>query len=186
MNGSGFGICGHRNAYQSRVRHGNWVEDLIGIDLHAQGFERGKVTGDDYMTTSAGSYIHPADMVNKQDQGLAPPTMPDPNGLSYEMMFKHGKGFAARDDEPPPHAALGPISMKIGSECSNSKMIEREKELARAKRQLQQRTSEATANNKGVGEPSFKVAPVTKDGQAPAAMFNFHKSTKLSSGEDFY
>ena len=83
MNGSGFGICGHRNAYQSRVRHGNWVEDLIGIDLHAQGFERGKVTGDDYMTTSAGSYIHPADMVNKQDQGLAPPTMPDPNGLSY-------------------------------------------------------------------------------------------------------
>ena len=44
----------------------------------------------------------------------------------------------------------------------------------------------ATANNKGVGEPSFKVAPVTKDGQAPAAIFNFHKSTKFSSGEDFY
>ena len=66
--------------------------------------------------------------------------------------------------------ALGPISMKIGSECSNSKMIEREKELARAKRELLLRTSEATANNQGVGKPAFKIAAVTKDGQAPAAV----------------
>ena len=29
----GYGICGHKNTYNSRVKNGKWVEDLIGMDL---------------------------------------------------------------------------------------------------------------------------------------------------------
>jgi hypothetical protein len=29
----GFGICGHKNNFNSKVRCGNWVEDVIGANL---------------------------------------------------------------------------------------------------------------------------------------------------------
>lgn len=33
MSGGGFGICGHKNQFSSRVRCGNWVEDTVGGNL---------------------------------------------------------------------------------------------------------------------------------------------------------
>ena len=193
MNGSGFGICGHRNSYNSGVRHGNWVEDLIGTDLHAQGFERGKVTSEQYATTASASYIHPAAMPNKCDKG-APNTELGPLadsrvGLSYDMMFQHGKDFAGTDDEVPPRAALGPVPLKIGSAVTNAKMTERTKALARADREISARVSEATSMNLTTGKPPvvFQVSPVTKDGEPPAPIPRFHRSSKFSAGTgDFH
>lgn len=72
MNGSGFGICGHRNSYNSGVRHGNWVEDLIGQDLHDMGGDRGRVTEANYRTEGGDSFIHPGDMPNKASAGAPP------------------------------------------------------------------------------------------------------------------
>ena len=36
-------------------------------------------------------------------------------GLSYDMMFKHGKGMAGHDEAgyTPPHAAIGPVPLKV-------------------------------------------------------------------------
>mmetsp|Transcript_28763 Transcript_28763/g.33951 ORF Transcript_28763/g.33951 Transcript_28763/m.33951 type:complete len:167 (-) Transcript_28763:98-598(-) len=31
--GGGYGICGHKNVYNSSVKEGNWIEDKFGVDL---------------------------------------------------------------------------------------------------------------------------------------------------------
>jgi hypothetical protein len=31
--GGGYGICGHKNVYNAKVKEGNWIEDKYGVDM---------------------------------------------------------------------------------------------------------------------------------------------------------
>ena len=67
MSSAGFGICGHRNAFSTGVRCGNWIEDTFGADLAIKHSEKGTFS---YASTKSESQAHFAENlknVNRAD-----------------------------------------------------------------------------------------------------------------------
>lgn len=175
----GFGICGHRNSYNSGVRNGNWVEDLIGNELaNVPARGQGLVN---YTSENHQSFIHPTQMPDKASRG-APSIEKDPitkvEPLPYDMMFKHGIG-----DHDESKVAIGTMHNKIGSEVSIDATLKRTKELAREQRLIQHGRSEYSSSI-GTAQQyvAFKVrdAPGAAPGAGPPVMYNFSKNTKFS------
>jgi hypothetical protein len=91
MSGDGFGICGHKNTYNSKVKNGHWVEDMIGKDL--AGMQRTNQT--EYTTETREKIIDPRDMpYNAGGQHIHMLSAADiktknKNGLPANMLFEH-------------------------------------------------------------------------------------------------
>lgn len=52
--------------------------------------------------------------------------------------------------------------------------------------QVATRDSESHSASRGMPTPTFQVKATTRDGEAPAAITRFHKSSKFSLGGDFH
>jgi hypothetical protein len=87
---SGFGICGHKNNFNSKVRCGNWVEDVIGSDLS----ENRPPPPVRMQSEAQANNIDPSLMNNTASIGC--PEINDVeisatrNGLASNIMFGHG------------------------------------------------------------------------------------------------
>jgi len=95
----GFGICGHKNNFNSKVRCGNWVEDNIGAALVQSRIEPSM----EKFTTTSSTYIAPNEMENKASRGF-----PEVNeaaladvraGLKGGLLFGHGQLQNSGDKE---------------------------------------------------------------------------------------
>mmetsp|Transcript_3975 Transcript_3975/g.9445 ORF Transcript_3975/g.9445 Transcript_3975/m.9445 type:complete len:685 (-) Transcript_3975:353-2407(-) len=86
MNGTGgHGICGHKNAYSSRVKEGNWVEDKFGAHLSStRGLAKQIETSE-----SRATLIHPKDMTLK-DPDVPTKSTDGRKGLPASVLFNHG------------------------------------------------------------------------------------------------
>jgi len=88
---SGFGICGHKNTYSSKVKNGKWVEDLIGMDLAKNPPNHGTL----YTTETREKIIHPDDMpYNGGGEGIKFESafeiqVKNKSGLPSHMLFEH-------------------------------------------------------------------------------------------------
>lgn len=93
----GYGICGAKNIYSSKVKVDNWVEDNIGMSLAMKTREPPRI----FQTCTKESFIDPNDRPS-------PPSMPvnmpstqelkskNKDGLPYSILFSHG----AKDMSP--------------------------------------------------------------------------------------
>eukprot|EP00937_MAST-01D_sp_MAST-1D-sp2_P000243 g243.t1 len=97
----GFGICGHKNNFSTKILCGNWVEDRIGAQLVQDRPE----PRDQLTTDTRANFIAPAEMGDKQTANC-----PELNeveaeatrqGLSYDVMFGHGKATESGGKQDP-------------------------------------------------------------------------------------
>jgi hypothetical protein len=87
----GYGICGARNIYSSKVRVDNWVEDTIGSELAKQ--NRSVETL--YRTNTASSFIPPSEQPQSPQPNAKMPSVHElksknKDGMSYALLFEHG------------------------------------------------------------------------------------------------
>mmetsp|Transcript_12030 Transcript_12030/g.12093 ORF Transcript_12030/g.12093 Transcript_12030/m.12093 type:complete len:170 (-) Transcript_12030:244-753(-) len=89
---NGFGLCGHKNTFNSSVRQGNWVEDNIGGEL-AIAPRSGRLS---YETEVRKNYVHPANMTSHRNDTHAKDKINiqeikarNKDGLSYGLVFNH-------------------------------------------------------------------------------------------------
>lgn len=102
--GAGFGICGHKNAYNAGVRQGNWVEDLMGADMAAEKAQQTAkanqlksegIPGRVVASESKAKYIDPRDMDQRQamrDVQSSGEASVSTKGVPYSIMFYHTPG----------------------------------------------------------------------------------------------
>ena len=96
---SGYGICGARNVYNSKVKLDNWVEDEIGAIIAS----KSRPAIGDYRTVSRVMHCDPKDMPERYP---APANMPstlellikNKEGTPYTLLFGHGKGEEPHDE----------------------------------------------------------------------------------------
>jgi hypothetical protein len=91
MSNGGFGICGHKNSYNSQVLNGNFVEDRFGA-LIADRRGNANANAANYISTNQSSYIQPSKM---ETPNMGPEI--DNSKLDYErkgvpgsILFGHG------------------------------------------------------------------------------------------------
>ncbi|CAM9846550.1 unnamed protein product [Chrysoparadoxa australica] len=90
---TGFGICGHKNHYSSKVKYGNYVEDLIGAELADKRLKSGPPALG--TTTQQDDMIPPAAMVDRTNHPKVPFMTPQAikekncNGLPFELLVGH-------------------------------------------------------------------------------------------------
>ena len=137
MSGTGFGVAGHKNAYSTSVRCGNWVEDVIGHDLSETRHE----AATEYISEARRSYMDPRLMEDKaaasnvKIPSLAEITVRSREGLSWDVLFSHGhelpleERFVASSTtqyQPPTSISThGDSAVSV----STQRMIERQKQL---------------------------------------------------------
>ncbi|GMH53280.1 hypothetical protein TrRE_jg8132 [Triparma retinervis] len=91
MSSDGFGICGHKNAYNFKVKNGKWVEDLIGMDLAKNPPNNPTL----YTTEQREKLIPPSEMVDRSGGenvkmlSMKEITFKNKNGLPSHMLFEH-------------------------------------------------------------------------------------------------
>jgi hypothetical protein len=95
---SGFGICGAKNIYSSKVKLDNWVEDKFGVDL----VQNPKPRDSHFTTCVREQYIPPSEQqpacgpltttLAKSVKFLSKAELKAKNkdGLSYALLFQHG------------------------------------------------------------------------------------------------
>lgn len=89
---TGYGICGAKNVYSSRVKLDNWVEDEIGTALASQ--PRPPVGR--YMSDTADKHCNPRDMqahpsmTTIKMMSTAELKAKNKEGTSYAQLFNHG------------------------------------------------------------------------------------------------
>jgi hypothetical protein len=94
----GYGICGAKNIYSSKVHLDNWVEDTIGMQLIKEP-RPGHVL---YQTNTASSYRNPTE---QPELPPMPANMPstlelktkNKEGMSYALLFEHSQKQAEID-----------------------------------------------------------------------------------------
>ena len=88
----GFGICGHKNTFNSKVRCGNWVEDNIGMDLVAS--RVGMPASGPNVSENKATYLHPKRMDDKASRNCPPiddvRVEYERRGVPSNVMFGHG------------------------------------------------------------------------------------------------
>jgi len=88
----GFGICGHKNNFSTKILNGNWVEDRIGMRLATS---RPEPNWDGLTTDTRENFINPALMGDKQTRDCPPidnvAIEAGRKGLSADTLFGHGK-----------------------------------------------------------------------------------------------
>ena len=103
----GYGICGSKNIYSTKVRVDNWVEDNIGMDLAHTNRPQYKL----YQTVTSETHIHPKDMPPPKNLPVNMPSVlelktKNKEGMSYEMLFEH-------DNADTPRVSAISISISI-------------------------------------------------------------------------
>lgn len=125
----GFGICGSRNIYSSKVRVDNWVEDNISLDLvkeprHSQTL---------YRTVTREGFVDPTQM---PEQPPLPVNLPsafelktkNKEGMPYSLLFEHNCKPVDSNDRFKSTAAL-----TLMSRPENMKFAENSNKLSRTK-----------------------------------------------------
>ena len=88
----GFGICGHKNNFSTKILNGNWVEDRIGMRLAET---RPEVTREGITTDTRENFIDPKYMSDRQTRDCPPinnvAIESARRGLSSDTLFGHGK-----------------------------------------------------------------------------------------------
>ena len=88
----GYGICGHKNNFSTKILNGNWVEDRIGMRLASS---RPEPNWDGLTTDTRENFINPALMGDKQTRDCPPidnvAIEAGRKGLSADTLFGHGK-----------------------------------------------------------------------------------------------
>ena len=154
----GFGICGHKNNFSTKILCGNWVEDRIGARLASTRPEPTEVI----TTDTRANFIAPADMDDKQTANCPEINTVEAEasrrGLNYDVMFGHGKatesggkGEAARfcsvetlmmstreRSEPLLNAREGQLKAPLFNNLARAKAVQR----AREERQRLRTTSQ--------------------------------------------
>lgn len=87
----GYGICGAKNSYSSKVKLDNWVEDNIGSVLA----QNTSSVAHNYDTVQSSCHIHPREMpVSRRPPINMPSTQElkakNKEGMPYSMLFDHG------------------------------------------------------------------------------------------------
>jgi len=91
MSSDGFGICGHKNAYNFKVKNGKWVEDLIGMDLAKNPPNHPTL----YTTEQREKMIPPSDMIDRSGGenvkmlSMEEVKVKNKTGLPGHMLFEH-------------------------------------------------------------------------------------------------
>ena len=165
MSGPGFGICGHRNHYSSYVRHGNWVEDKIGVDL-ANSHQMNAHTMES-KTEASSQFVHPAQQVAKGPPGpAAEPDMTLRKGLPAATLFKHGFDSIPKHNMPMTEA---------GSERMRKRAAALEAERLR--------TTLRSTESREYGGHQDKIVYKVKDPSKPVQFPNFHRCSSFSHEE---
>ena len=92
MDKAGFGICGHKNSYTSKVHDGNWSEDKIATDL----LMTREVPKPSYETEQRGRFQDPKyvpedpRMATIKLESVDDIRARNKEGLSYSLIFEHG------------------------------------------------------------------------------------------------
>ena len=129
--GGGYGICGHKNAYNAGVKDGNWVEDKVGQDLAANRPRPKQTT----ISEQKSNYIHPADMPQKHATGPTYVDSQSRKGLNRDVLFNHGPDIFGSQEKVP--------SSSAGKELlrTRSNTLNREQYQVRASSPLLRHTS---------------------------------------------
>lgn len=90
----GYGICGAKNIYSSKVHLDNWVEDEIGMSLIQH--PRPAIT--DYKTNTIRSYVNPAEAPEPPPLPANMPTTHElktknKEGMPYALLFQHSLDY---------------------------------------------------------------------------------------------
>lgn len=174
----GFGICGHKNHYNSAVKVENWVEDSFGADLARNPSNNPTV----YTTDTREKIIDPKDMVNNaggEDLHLMDRNeiMQQNKGLPSHMLFEHlgapgadrfmsinnmtftagvGSGGVKVEkllQEKPTKETMAVLDIKP----KTNKMVKKSKNDARIDGLVNSFQTEQQAGAKRVTNPGFKV-----------------------------
>ncbi|RLN91274.1 hypothetical protein BBJ28_00019622 [Nothophytophthora sp. Chile5] len=141
----GYGICGHKNAFSTGVKVGNYVEDRIGAEL-ARNTSSKPINK---LSECSASFINPREMPDKcahaPQENLVERNMLR-QGLSYDLIFEHGQPHIRTSAEqsakytPTSHDIGGglPASMKA-TIPSNATVKWRELEIKKAREAREQR-----------------------------------------------
>lgn len=112
MSSAGFGICGHKNAFSTGVKIGNYVEDRIGADLARTSASKPIQKH----TEASASYVDPRTMPDKcahaPRENLIERAMLR-QGLPYDVVFEHGEPHISTPHELA--AKYTPTSLDFGS-----------------------------------------------------------------------
>lgn len=99
MSGGGFGICGHKNQFSTRVRVGNWVEDTVGGVLGKQHLRAGPAS---FGNAKSETQHHYDDRVTKAMQagekfstGDSTDQLIALRGLPNNLLFGHEGDYTA-------------------------------------------------------------------------------------------
>jgi len=86
-NAGGYGICGHKNSFSSKVKEGNWSEDHFGDALSRSRVERTK-----HVETSEhlSNFRNPATVPLKDAREGLPVEVKARGGLDRTVLFNHG------------------------------------------------------------------------------------------------
>jgi hypothetical protein len=143
----GYGICGHKNAFSTGVKIGNYVEDRIGADL-ARSSSSKPVSKH---SECSASFINPRDMPDKCAHAPAE-NLVERNmlrqGLSYDLIFEHGRAHMPTCAEQA--AKFTPTSRDFGSRLpaslkgnapSNESARRKQLEVAKAREAREKRST---------------------------------------------
>ena len=196
----GFGITGHKNTYNSKVKNGKWVEDMIGMDLAKNPPNHPTL----YTTETREKIIPPADMpYNAGGEHLKFETafqiqVKNKSGLPADMLFSHlgapgadrfmsvnnmtftnGKGSGGIRvekllQEKPDAEAMAALDIKPKVE----KMVNKAKKDARAEGEVNSFSTTAGAGNTRAGravagggrEDDEEECPFPKWGRRPLSI----------------
>lgn len=151
MSTSGFGICGHKNAFSTGVKIGNYVEERIGARLAQTSATRPI----NRYTEASASFIDPRDMPDKcahaPKENLVERAMLR-QGLPYDLVFEHGVPHIPTSEELS--KKYTPTSLDFGSGLPASATASlsteptrlKELELKRAREMREQRHMYTTTN----------------------------------------
>lgn len=139
MSTTGFGVCGHKNAYSTGVKIGNYVEERFGSQLARTGTSRPMSTH----TEASVSYIDPRAMPDKcaraPMENLVERAMVR-QGLPYDLVFEHGVPHIPTPDELS--SKYTPTSLDFGSGLPASATASLNTEPTRARELELKRTRE--------------------------------------------
>ncbi|DBA00116.1 TPA: hypothetical protein N0F65_000407 [Lagenidium giganteum] len=154
---TGYGICGHKNSFNSGVKIGNYVEDRIGGDLARTSRPRA-LSG---ATEVNANFVDPKDMPDKcahaPKENLVDRTLLRA-GLPYNLIFEHGVAHTPTAAEL--QTKYVPTSCEVGGGLNTPVQTTQQQSLRMKELEIK-RTRQAREQKHGYVTSTQAIVPAT-------------------------